>query len=117
LGKIQVYDNIKDALEGTTHWCATTMPNAMALLSRPNWKFEAPRKHFQKLINEKSDIRIAFLFGNEHVGMREEGIRKCHAVLGIPTNPLNRFCHYSNLVMIHLFIPSHTTSIPSNLDL
>lgn len=96
LEKIHIYDSIEEALVGTTHWCATAMPNDMSL-SRPHYKFEAPREHFQKLILHacQSDIRIAFLFGNERYGMRETDIRKCHAVLGIPTNPVSRFStHY-----------------------
>jgi tRNA/rRNA methyltransferase len=93
LEKIHIFDNMEEALEGSNHWCATAMPNDMSL-SRPNWKFEAPREHFQKLINTQSDIRIAFVFGNERVGMREADIRKCHVVLGIPTNPVSRLDRY-----------------------
>lgn len=33
------------------------------------------------------EIRVAFLFGNERKGMQDDDIRKCHVVLGIPTNP------------------------------
>eukprot|EP00591_Stephanopyxis_turris_P011132 CAMPEP_0195517082 /NCGR_PEP_ID=MMETSP0794_2-20130614/9586_1 /TAXON_ID=515487 /ORGANISM="Stephanopyxis turris, Strain CCMP 815" /LENGTH=183 /DNA_ID=CAMNT_0040645829 /DNA_START=211 /DNA_END=762 /DNA_ORIENTATION=- len=36
---------------------------------------------------EERPLRVAFLFGNERKGMRDEDIDECHAVLGIPTNP------------------------------
>jgi tRNA/rRNA methyltransferase len=106
LEKIRIYDNMEEALEGTTHWCATAMPNDMSLARPKHWKFEAPREHFRKLLTKNTqDIRIAFLFGNERVGMRKEHVEKCHAVLGIPTNPVSGYKHH---VFVTKSIPSHT---------
>mmetsp|Transcript_15946 Transcript_15946/g.19150 ORF Transcript_15946/g.19150 Transcript_15946/m.19150 type:complete len:221 (-) Transcript_15946:59-721(-) len=113
----KVCSTLEEALEGIDHWCATAMPNDMNRerpkwnFSAPRNHFEnilSNRKKFpldeMTLENESSaqekeatspkesdtsniEIRIAFLFGNERYGMQDEDIRKCHAVLGIPTNP------------------------------
>lgn len=90
LEKARVVNTLEEALEGITAACATAMPHDMSI-SRPSYTFEAPRVHFEKVLssNEEEDIRIAFLFGNERVGMSEEDIGRCDAVLGIPTNPVS----------------------------
>jgi len=60
-------------------------------LARPDYIFEAPRVHFEKLLDSRNEehIRIAFVFGNERVGMRHEDIVKCNVVLSILTNPVS----------------------------
>jgi tRNA/rRNA methyltransferase len=63
----------------------------------------APRAYFELLLNKehsaqethelegdlslKTDLRMAFLFGTERFGMRNEDVYRCHAALSIPTNP------------------------------
>ena len=90
LENVRIYETLEEAVDGCNHVCATAMPNDMSLARPDYYTFEAPRVHFQKLLTLHSsdeDVRIAFVFGNERVGMREEDILKCDAVLGIPTNP------------------------------
>lgn len=85
----RICDTLAKAVDGCTHVCATAMPHSMSL-ARPDYVFEAPRPYFEKLLSSnEEDIRIAFLFGNERVGMREEDILACNVVLGIPTNPVS----------------------------
>ena len=89
LAKTEIVHSLEDALEDMTHVCATGMPTSMSL-SRPEYTFQAPRVYFENLLKEDKDVKIALLFGNERVGMREEHVLKCDAVLGIPTNPVSQ---------------------------
>lgn len=93
LKKTQIVTSLDEALEGANHICATAMPHSMALV-RPEYTFQAPRVYFENILKEDKDVSIAFVFGNERVGMREEHVLKCHAVLGIPTNPVSQSCIY-----------------------
>ena len=86
LAKARVCATLEEAMEGIDHWCATGMPNDMRH-ERPDWGFRAPRVHFEELLAGTAVQGIGFVFGNERYGMEEIDIQKCHAVLGIPTNP------------------------------
>jgi len=76
--------------------CATGMPVDMSL-DRPKQRYVAPRRYFEEILADKfkddsstevgKPINIAFLFGNERVGMHPDDMDKCHVTLGIPTNP------------------------------
>ena len=48
----------------------------------PTW---APREHFPLLAQSRH--RVAFVFGSERYGMRNEDVYKCHSVISIPTHP------------------------------
>jgi len=103
LSNAKVYASLEEALDGVDIACATGMPVNMAL-DRPEQHFQPPRQYFSKMLStatnqhkEDSSIvssalplplnRIAFLFGNERVGLRPEDFDECDVVLGIPTNP------------------------------
>jgi tRNA/rRNA methyltransferase len=45
----------------------------------------APRAHFAELA--QGDHSVAFLFGSERYGMKNDDVYRCHAALTIPTNP------------------------------
>jgi tRNA/rRNA methyltransferase len=51
----------------------------------------APREHFAQLVQsatpETGAQGVAFLFGSERFGMRNEDVYRCHTCLSIPTNP------------------------------
>jgi tRNA/rRNA methyltransferase len=82
-----VCDSLAEALEGIDIWCATGMPNDMSR-SRETQRFSAPRPFLEDLIQKDDGVKsIAFVFGNEKLGMTKEDIDLCHVVLGIPTNP------------------------------
>ena len=91
-----VYDTLPQALEGFDISCATGMPTDMSIV-RENKNYHEPRVYFEKLLKQCDDEggdnnmpnidSIAFVFGNERTGMREEDMEHCHLVLGIPTNP------------------------------
>ena len=83
LERAKVYDNLPDALEGIDVRCATGMPTDMAR-ARATQVFREPRNYFQEI----GDIgSVAFVFGNERLGLAEEDMALCDVVLGIPTNP------------------------------
>ena len=76
------------------------MPVDMSL-DRPKQRYVAPRRFFDEILaleiettavssgtrKEQEMINIAFLFGNERVGMSPDDMEKCDVMLGIPTNP------------------------------
>ena len=85
LEKAKIEDSLAAALEGFDLRCATGMPTDMAR-SRSTQVFREPRALFQDVL--KGDIgSIAFVFGNERMGLAEEDMAICDVVLGIPTNP------------------------------
>lgn len=109
LENARIVETLDEALDGMTHLCATAMtPRDFGPPTR------APREHFAQLVAEHaqfaagppqgelapsggSDPRsggawgphtgVAFLFGSERFGMRNEDVYRCHTCLSIPTNP------------------------------
>lgn len=101
LNRARIVPTLDDALDGMTHLCATAMtprdfgPPTMA----PRAWFDLLLKKEQEnetghgLASETFDIStpgpagVAFLFGSERFGMRNEDVYRCHVALSIPTNP------------------------------
>ncbi|MBS7808463.1 RNA methyltransferase [Variovorax sp. PCZ-1] len=98
LSKTQIVATLDEALQGVNHLCATAM--TARDFGPPTY---APRAYFDMLLNKehsaqeysrpeadltlKKDIKMAFLFGTERFGMKNEDVYRCHAALSIPTNP------------------------------
>ena len=89
LDRARVVDTLDEALDGVSHLCATAMtPRDFGPPTR------APREHFAQLLAGASapdavqPEGVAFLFGSERFGMKNEDVYRCHACLSIPTNPL-----------------------------
>jgi tRNA/rRNA methyltransferase len=98
LQNARIVATLDEALDGMTHLCATAMtprdfgPPTMT-----------PREHFDMLFKAEHNVQtaqgpepektvnpqqgVAFLFGSERFGMRNEDVYRCHACLSIPTNP------------------------------
>ncbi|MEO8856137.1 MAG: RNA methyltransferase [Burkholderiaceae bacterium] len=89
LERARIVDTLDDALDGMNFLCATAMtprdfgPPTMA-----------PRECFDGLAGAmptgqqaRSATGVAFLFGSERFGMRNEDVYRCHVALSIPTNP------------------------------
>jgi tRNA/rRNA methyltransferase len=95
LEKCRIVDTLDEALDGMTHLCATAMtPRDFGPPTT------TPREYFQSLSNSEllahvdkglaADLAqngIAFLFGSERFGMRNEDVYRCHVALSIPSNP------------------------------
>ena len=96
LKNARIVATLDEALDGMTHLCATAMtPRDFGPPTT------TPRKHFDSLLKkellaqsnqglegQKSyNSGMAFLFGSERFGMRNEDVYRCHACLSIPTNP------------------------------
>ena len=86
LDKARIVETLDEALDGVSHLCATAMtPRDFGPPTR------APREHFAQLVSEAAapgavqPEGIAFLFGSERFGMRNEDVYRCHACLSIPT--------------------------------
>lgn len=80
LRKARAVDTLDEALEGITHACATVMtPRDFGPPTA------APREHFAAIA--PSGHAVAFLFGSERYGMRNEDVYRCHAALRIPVAP------------------------------
>ncbi|MDP4607792.1 MAG: RNA methyltransferase [Burkholderiaceae bacterium] len=94
LEQCRVVDTLDEALDGIDHICATAMTPRD--FGPPT---QSPRVHFEQLQqrpSQRSDdeqalVRptgVAFLFGSERFGMRNEDVYKANVCLSIPTNPL-----------------------------
>lgn len=88
LDKCRIVATLDEALEGMTHLCATAM--TARDFGPPTC---APRAHLQAFAAQNVaapnsiDTGIAFLFGSERYGMKNEDVYRCHVALQIPTNP------------------------------
>lgn len=86
LDKARIVDTLDEALDGITHLCATAMTPRD--FGPPT---VTPREHFEMLARPaSSDVRnegVAFLFGSERFGMKNDDVYRCHACLSIPSNP------------------------------
>lgn len=94
LARARVEATLDAALNGMTHVCATVMTPRD--FGPPT---ETPRAHFARLLGDPhSDAAqplprgVAFLFGCERYGMRNDDVYHCAAALSIPSNP-----HYGSL--------------------
>lgn len=95
LDKTRIVETLEEALDGISHLCATAMtPRDFGPPTR------SPRDHFDLLLGQSRGqmalenskptepiSSIAFLFGSERFGMKNEDVYKCHVALSIPTNP------------------------------
>jgi len=91
LAKARIVDTLDEALDGMDHLCATAMtPRDFGPPTR------TPREHFAGLLGQAPAVTsmpvnppggVAFLFGSERFGMRNEDVYRCHVCLSIPTDP------------------------------
>ena len=85
LEQCRIVATLDEALDGITHLCATAMtPRDFGPPTH------APRPYLESLARSfqtQSQARVAFLFGSERFGMKNEDVYRCHACLSIPTNP------------------------------
>lgn len=81
LEKARIVATLDEALDGMTHLCATAMtPRDFGPPTR------TPREHLAPLATGAQQ-GVAFLFGSERFGMRNEDVYRCHVCLSIPSNP------------------------------
>ena len=82
LENARIVSTLDEALDGMTHLCATAMtPRDFGPPTR------TPREHFATLPAPSGEGGMAFLFGSERFGMKNEDVYRCHVALSIPTNP------------------------------
>jgi tRNA/rRNA methyltransferase len=80
LQKARAVASLDEALEGMTHVCATVM--TARDFGPPT---TSPREHLAAVAPQGH--HVAFLFGSERYGMRNEDVYRCHAALRIPVSP------------------------------
>lgn len=85
LARARVVETLDEALHGMTHLCATAMtPRDFGPPTR------SPREHLPTWAPGRADPApggVAFLFGSERYGMRNDDVYRCHVCLSIPTAP------------------------------
>jgi len=80
----RVVATLEQALDGMDHVCATAMtPRDFGPPTR------SPRGHLTALAVDATQRPrgVAFVFGSERFGMRNEDVYRCHVCLSIPTAP------------------------------
>ncbi|HSU23113.1 MAG TPA: RNA methyltransferase [Variovorax sp.] len=82
LANARIVETLDEALDGVTHLCATAMiPRDFGPPTR------TPREHLAPLGSSQTPEHVAFLFGSERFGMRNEDVYRCHVALSIPADP------------------------------
>ncbi|NBX55677.1 MAG: RNA methyltransferase [Betaproteobacteria bacterium] len=83
LARTRIVATLEEALDGISHVCATAMTaRDFGPPCRP------PREHLAALAGQTPHpVGVAFLFGSERFGMRNEDVYKAHVCLQIPTAP------------------------------
>ena len=99
LAKARIVETLDEALDGISHLCATAMtPRDFGPPTR------SPREHFDLILKQEQTVEsnqavtgentqnsvpegVAFLFGSERFGMRNEDVYRSHVCLSIPTRP------------------------------
>lgn len=85
LHNARIVATLDEALDGISHLCATAMTPRD--FGPPTLD---PRSHFAALAASHAQVPqqgVAFLFGSERFGMRNEDVYRCHTCLSIPTDP------------------------------
>lgn len=86
LAAARIVATVDEALQGMTHLCATVM--TARDFGPPT---ASPRAHLTPLAaragERPGEGGVAFLFGSERYGMRNEDVYRCHVALQIPTAP------------------------------
>ena len=128
LASARIVANLDDALDGMDYLCGTAMTprdfgpptmrprDCFAQLTAPPVGTDAASAQSQG---------VAFLFGSERFGMRNEDVYRCHALLSIPTNPafgsLNlaaalQVIAYEWRLALGGFAPSESLAAPRSAD-
>ena len=84
LNNARIVETLDEALDGITHICATAMIGRD--FGPPT---RAPRQHLESLAagaGAAGEQGVAFLFGSERFGMRNEDVYRSHVALTIPTD-------------------------------
>ena len=82
LENARIVATLDEALDGITHLCATAMtPRDFGPPTR------SPREHFATLPTPTGEGGMAFVFGSERFGMKNEDVYRCHVALSIPADP------------------------------
>lgn len=85
LKNARIVATLDEALADMTHLCATAMTPRD--FGPPT---VTPREHFETLVKVDPAMTagaVAFLFGSERFGMRNEDVYRCHVCLSIPSDP------------------------------
>ncbi|WP_298923165.1 RNA methyltransferase [uncultured Ramlibacter sp.] len=80
LENARIVETLDEAIDGMGYLCATAMTPRD--FGPPT---STPREHLPGLAATAQNV--AFLFGSERFGMRNEDVYRCHVALSIPTNP------------------------------
>ena len=93
LAKARIVATLDEALDGVDHLCATAMtprdfgpPTRTPRAHFVQWQV-ADGAHASSSGGAAAPAGIAFLFGSERFGMRNEDVYRCHVCLSIPSNP------------------------------
>ena len=96
LRQARIVPTLDEAIDGMTHLCATAMtprdfgpPTMSPRACFAAWTGQDAPDSERTLKPNRQGLPegVAFLFGSERFGMRNEDVYRCHVALSIPTNP------------------------------
>ena len=105
LASANVVDNLNDALAGC-HWVVGTTARARTI----GWPTLTPRACADELVKKATAGPVAIVFGQERIGLTNEEVDKCQALVTIPGNPDYRSLNIASAVQIiayETFLASH----------
>lgn len=83
LARARVVDTVADAVAG----CRLVYGTSARTRSQYYWPGHTPREAAPKLLAAAAEGHAAVLFGTERIGLTNEELELCHALIHIPTNP------------------------------
>jgi TrmH family RNA methyltransferase len=77
---------IVDSLEAALEGCRYVVGASARQRSLP-WPLVSPRECAAKIVAEAGQGEVALVFGREQSGLSNDELKRCHALVQIPTNP------------------------------
>ena len=102
---------VTDSLEAALKGCRYVVGASARQRSLP-WPLIGPRACGEKVVAEAASGEVALVFGREQSGLSNDELKRCHALVRIPTNP--EFGSLNLAMAVQLI--SYEVRMASNLD-
>jgi TrmH family RNA methyltransferase len=96
LARARVVDTVAEAIAG----CGLVYGTSARTRSAYHWPGYSPREAAPRLLAAAADGDAAVLFGTERIGLTNDEIEACHALVHIPANPAYDSLNLSQAVQV-----------------